>query len=364
MEFGLFSNGERTNSVAADSYDEDLFEVITADKLGMKEAWISEHVSRTKGSRPDTMPVADMFIVKAAAMTKKIMLGPGVRPIAIYHPVQVATDAAVADQLTRGRYMFGFGVGGPGGDQMQQRGLGENSTNLRRERMHEAIDLITRCWEATEPFDYEGAFWQGKGINASPHPYQKPRMPVGVASSKTMGTAQMAGEKGFYPLFSQYDEPHHMSEMAEAYLEGCDKAGRPQIRRNIRACRFIYVSDTQKKAREELRPTITPSIERHKRGFPHHFAHCLPPSGDVMDITWDYLVDGGHWFVGGPDEVYDLCKHHYDESGGFGTLCLVVGKDWGTRQQRARSMKLFMEKVAPRLRELDPDRKGELEAVY
>ena len=137
-----------------------------------------------------------------------------------------------------------------------------------------------------------------------------------------------------------------MSEMAEAYLEGCDKAGRPQIRRNIRACRFIYVSDTQKKAREELRPTITPSIERHKRGFPHHFAHCLPPSGDVMDITWDYLVDGGHWFVGGPDEVYDLCKHHYDESGGFGTLCLVVGKDWGTRQQRARSMKLFMEKVA------------------
>jgi hypothetical protein len=62
--------------------------------------------------------------------------------------------------------------------------------------------------------------------------------------------------------------------------------------------------------------------------------------------------------------VYDLCKHHYDESGGFGTLCLVVGKDWGTRQQRARSMKLFMEKVAPRLRELDPDRKGELEAVY
>ena len=58
------------------------FEVITADKLGMKEAWISEHVSRTKGSRR-TPCRADMFIVKAAAMTKKIMLGPGVRPIAI-----------------------------------------------------------------------------------------------------------------------------------------------------------------------------------------------------------------------------------------------------------------------------------------
>ena len=364
MEFGLFSNGERMNRIAADSYDEDLYEVMAADKYGMKEAWISEHVGRSVGGRPDTLSVADMFIIKAATLTKRIKLGPGVRPIAFYHPVQVAMDAAMVDQLTRGRYMFGFGVGGPGADSMAQRGLGGNETKLRRERMHEAIDLITRCWTSEEPFDYEGAFWQGKGINPLPKPYQKPRMPVGVASSKTMGTAELAGREGFMPLLSQYDEPHHMRELSEAYREGCEEAGRKFHRSEVRACRFIYVSDTFKKAKEELRPTITASIERHKKGFPHHFAHCLPPSGDVMDITWDYLADGGHWFVGDPDRVAGLVKHHYEESGGFGTLLLVVGKDYATRQQRARSLKLFMEQVAPRLRELDPDREGELEAIY
>ena len=36
MEFGLFSNGERTNRVAADSYDEDLFEIQLADRLGFQ----------------------------------------------------------------------------------------------------------------------------------------------------------------------------------------------------------------------------------------------------------------------------------------------------------------------------------------
>jgi phosphoribosylpyrophosphate synthetase len=38
MEFGIFSNGERTNQLAAETYDEDVYEIVTADKLGLKEA--------------------------------------------------------------------------------------------------------------------------------------------------------------------------------------------------------------------------------------------------------------------------------------------------------------------------------------
>jgi hypothetical protein len=37
-------------------------------------------------------------------------------------------------------------------------------------------------------------------------------------------------------------------------------------------------------------------------------------------------------------------------------LLLLAGKDWGTREQRERSMQLFMSDVAPRLANLDPDR--------
>jgi alkanesulfonate monooxygenase SsuD/methylene tetrahydromethanopterin reductase-like flavin-dependent oxidoreductase (luciferase family) len=273
-------------------------------------------------------------------------------------------DAAMCDQLTRGRYMFGFGVGGPGADQMAQRGLGDNSTEVRRARMHEAIDLILRAWTATEPFDYAGQFWQGTGINVLPRPYNKPYMPVGVASSTSMGTVDMAGRKQFLPLFSQYDEPGHMREMASGYLNGATAAGHAAERKAIRACRYVYVSKTTRQAKEELRPSITPSIERHKKGFPHHFAHSLPPSGKVEDVTWDHLVDSGHYFVGDPDRVCELIKNFHDASGGFGVLLLLVGKDYGTREQRTRSLRLFMEQVAPWLRDLDPDRTAPLEAVY
>jgi len=174
MDFGLFSNGERTNKVAADTYDEDLFEVTLADRLGFKEAWISEHLGTTTTGRRDTLSVADMFIVKAAALTKQIRFGPGVRPIGMFHPVQVAIEAAMADHLTRGRYMFGFGFGGPATDGMLQRGLGSNDPKLRRERMLEALDLIIRCWTATEPFDYEAPSGRARESTRCPGPIRSP----------------------------------------------------------------------------------------------------------------------------------------------------------------------------------------------
>jgi hypothetical protein len=54
--------------------------------------------------------------------------------------------------------------------------------------------------------------------------------------------------------------------------------------------------------------------------------------------------------------VTEQLLRFYERSGGFGLLMLLAGKDYGTREQRARSMRLFMEEVAPRLRDLDPDR--------
>src|SRR5919202_4967313 len=140
MHFGLFSNGERSRAIAADTYDEDLYEIQVADELGFSEAWISEHVGRATAMRPDLVSAVEPFIARAAALTKQIRFGPAVRPLPIYQPVQVAIEAAVVDHLTRGRYLFGFGAGGPLDDGIVMRGLGEgeNSAAVRHARMLEA----------------------------------------------------------------------------------------------------------------------------------------------------------------------------------------------------------------------------------
>jgi limonene 1,2-monooxygenase len=346
MDFGLFSNGQRHNAVAALTYEEDLHEIVLADELGFREAWISEHGG---GNRPDQLPAADLLICVAATRTQQIQLGPGIRPLPYNHPLQVAAEAAVCDHLTGGRYLFGFGTG-----TLPQLAMQRNVDRAEARTMsEEAIDLILRAWTAPEPFDHDGRYWQGKNINIAPRPLQQPHMPVGVACFHTRATAEMAGRRGFLPLISQYSSVRFVREMAEAFVRGAAAAGRTPRRNEFRVCRYVYVADSQEQAKAELRESVNRGVV-YNRGL-GQFDEFLAP-GDVREqIDFDYLVDHEAFYVGDPDHVTRCVQDLYAAVGGFGELMLLVGKDWGTREQRDRSMRLFAEHVMPRLAPLDAD---------
>ncbi len=341
MEFGLFSNGERHNPIAKMAYDEDLDEVVLADGLGVREAWISEHGTLLPGQAPDQMPSADLFICKAAALTKRIRMGAGIRPLPFFHPLQVAIDTAVCDHLTDGRYMAGFGMGiGTGNGQR-----GELPGD-RRVMMHEAIDLILKAWTATEPFDWDGEIWQGKDWHAIPQPLTKPHMEVGMACSRSEGTLELAAAKGFLPLMSWTPTVSQITGMIAIYMNA-KGADHPPAHGRIRVSRFVYVADTDDQARRDLRDVHL--------GFAHDSGRLdryMPDGGTRDDITMEYMIDRGHFFCGSPDTVFEHIRNFHQTVGGFGVFLLMAGKDWGTPDQRARSMRLFMEEVAPRLAEI------------
>src|SRR4029079_2267943 len=43
MEFGIFSNGFRRHTSAAQTYDEDLAEIVLADELGFRDGGVTVH---------------------------------------------------------------------------------------------------------------------------------------------------------------------------------------------------------------------------------------------------------------------------------------------------------------------------------
>ena len=49
MDFGIFSNGFRPHTSAGRTYDEDIYEIVLAEQLGFRDAYISEG---QKGSDP------------------------------------------------------------------------------------------------------------------------------------------------------------------------------------------------------------------------------------------------------------------------------------------------------------------------
>jgi alkanesulfonate monooxygenase SsuD/methylene tetrahydromethanopterin reductase-like flavin-dependent oxidoreductase (luciferase family) len=110
----------------------------------------------------------------------------------------------------------------------------------------------------------------------------------------------------------------------------------------------IYVADSVAQAKRDLAGADL------KHAY-SRMQHLVPPGGSSADLTFDRFIDSGFFICGDPDTVYEGIKRFYDDVGGFGTLLLITGKDWATREQRTRSMERFMAEVAPRLAGLDPD---------
>jgi alkanesulfonate monooxygenase SsuD/methylene tetrahydromethanopterin reductase-like flavin-dependent oxidoreductase (luciferase family) len=237
---------------------------------------------------------------------------------------------------------FGLGIGAGGG----QRGVLPAS---QREMVREAVDLIVKAWTAPEPFDWNGVVWQGKGWHIIPQPLTKPHMEVGIACSRTDSTLELAAEKGFGPLLSWTGPVAQLRNMISTYLAATNPAARAPSRAAVRVARFIHVSDSVESAKRELaHADLIPVVSTGR------LDGQIPAGGSRSDLTIDSLIDRGVFICGDPDHVHAQLTEFYREVGGFGTLLVVGGKDWSQEEAQLRSMRLFMNEVAPRLASLQP----------
>ena len=91
--------------------------------------------------------------------------------------------------------MFGFGGGGLGLGNMEQRGL---TDDLRHPMMLESIDMMIKIWAQDPPYVFKGKYWDIKleesvipefGIGALPKPYQKPHPPIAMSAMSTSSSS-------------------------------------------------------------------------------------------------------------------------------------------------------------------------------
>lgn len=340
MEFGLFSNNRRPGLPVGAGWDQDILEAEIADRLGFNEIWFSEHQSP-----------AELIIAKCAGRTERIRMGSGVRPAGYYHPFQIALEANATDQLCGGRYMLGIGTGFYP-NRLEWRGV---RPDIMREVMEPAIKLILQLWNSKEPVDYDGPYWKGKQMVLEIPPIQQPHPPIAVAAATTVGTVEMAGRLGLLPLTSDFIPLPRLRMFGDTFVKAQAAAGRKPRRKDLRACRVIYVAESDKQARADMRDCYNEIIAWEVQNTPHHQVERIPPGGTFQDINFDYLVDTSNLLVGSPDTVTRMAVEFYEQAGGFGTLMFHAGRPYATPEKLERSMTLFMQEVAPRLRHLDPD---------
>ena len=353
MEFGIFSNGFRPHTTAAQTYDEDIYEIVLADQLGFRDAYISEHHGEPPYiNRVDTIPMPELLMVKAAGLTKHIRMGAAVRLLHLHHPLEVAVQAAVKEHLLgKGHFIFGFGSGFPSPLFCEERGL---SFDDRHARLDESIEFILKCWGSDDIFDWDGEHWQGKGVVALPKPLSGSGLPMATATDSE-STIRMSAERGYTLLSAFLESAERLKPKADLYEKYAEAVGISAARRNITASRIVYVADSYDEAVADMREAVTHEISvQAERGFLTMLKNVFNLEVPNDEGAIDVLADAGIYLLGDPESVAARIEEFYDAAGGFGTFLIVTGKNWATREKRARSMTRFMEEVAPKLRHLDP----------
>lgn len=180
----------------------------TTEDLGFESIWTGEHVVLIDPQQPPSpvpphSPFLDTIasLAFAAAQTERIKLGSGIILLAQRNPIVLAKELAGIDVLSKGRLLFGVGVGYVPGE-FEALGI---PFDERGARTSEHIEVIRTLWTHEKP-SFQGRFSSFSGIQSRPGPFQRPHPPilVGGMSEAALRRAVRQGD-GWYGFFQDLD---------------------------------------------------------------------------------------------------------------------------------------------------------------
>jgi len=221
MKFGIFVFGDNPPEIGRSNqkyYEEVLTMAEWAEELGFDSFWLGEHHFYWYG----TCVSPPMIIAALAQRTKKIRLGPAISVLPFHHPLIVAEEYALADNLCGGRLNFAVGSGF---SPLEYKTFGM-SMEEARERYWEGFDVILNAWRQNE-FSHQGKFYQIENFSLWMKPLQKPMPPTWVAASSDE-TLIKAGEMGLSIMgipFARSSNIFEVKEKNDLFKESYFRAG-------------------------------------------------------------------------------------------------------------------------------------------
>ena len=177
-------NSQRT---PADEYSGTLRIAERAEQLGFDSLWTSEHHGVSDGYLPSQL----VLLSAVAAVTERMRLGTAVLVAPAHDPLRLAEDAAVLDQLSRGRLTLGLGLGWRA-EEYRMFGV---SGRERVARLTDAVHILRRAFTG-ERFSYAGSARSHADVLITPKPCQPggPRILLGGSSPAAIRRAGLLGD--------------------------------------------------------------------------------------------------------------------------------------------------------------------------
>ena len=299
MEFGLFDHMDHGPGSFAQDYETRLRLAEAAEAQGFARFHITEH----HGTPLSVSPSPSVFLAALSQRTRRLRFGPLVYPLPLYHPLRLAEEICMLDQLSGGRFELGVGRGA---SPYELAFMGMNAAEAQP-RFDEALELLLLALRSQgSRIRFDGAFYQAHDVPVTMAPQQAPHPPLWYGATRVESIPRLAA-RGFNIVSSHAAGP--MRELTDAYRAAWTQ-GAPLPRMGIN--RHTVVAETDAAAMALARRAYA----AWHRSFTHvwRLLDAMPHTLVFPDDV-ETLIARGQALVGSPATVRAALARQVAESG-------------------------------------------------
>lgn len=307
-------------------YAEILEQVVWLEQLGLDLVWFTEHHFVADGYLPSWTPVAGAM----AARTERLRFSTDICLLPFNHPVRLAEDLAVLDNLSNGRIELGIGLGyAP----HEFRGFGIPLPQ-RVSRTDEGLEVLRRCFSG-ERFSFHGKRYHFEDVIIKPGYVQPGGPPLWVAATTAEGALRAAR---FHCNLLPQGPPDQTVALWQNKM--CE-AGRNPADYRVGIIRPCFITDDPEREWPAVRQAERYRMQLYARFFAES-GRGVPPDQDKQRIPQT-------WIVGNVDSCVAELSTYIKQHGITDLVTWAVPPGMRPAQMQG-SLERFATEVAPRLR--------------
>jgi natural product biosynthesis luciferase-like monooxygenase protein len=249
MDFSLFYFAEGEIQTGSDLYRLYLESAKLADEHGFKAVWTPErHFTDVAAAYPNP----SVLSAALAMITKRVQLRAGSVVLPLHHPVRVAEEWSVVDNLSGGRVGLSFASGWVANDFV----FAPEHYGVRHEKMVEGVQQVMRLWRG-EGISLVNGVGQPVEVKILPRPVQA-ELPVWLTGAQSPKTFETAGKLGVNILSALLNQTvGELAKNINIYRRALEENGYDPATRTVTVMLHTYVDENHEsavqKAREALR---------------------------------------------------------------------------------------------------------------
>lgn len=349
MRYGLnfFPSFRPSDLSTADYFDQVLRLAERGDALGYTSAKCVEHYFHDYGGHT---PSPIVILSAIAARTKNIRPITGAVIPSFNHPIKLAGELAMLDNISGGRLDVGFGRAFIP-DEFDAFGVNMDDS---RARFEEGIEVIRRLW-TEDRVTHDGRFFHLDNIHLTPRPAQKPHPPVWIAATLTEETFIWSGRNGYHVMIVPFAGAlDRNAQMLRVYRRAWDEAGHAPGAGQVQVSLHVYLAETHQAAVEGFKAPVeryidvfgeaVDSWEGRASGAYAGYAQVVQA---IRAMTPEKLIEGHTALVGTPAEVAEELAYLREVLGEFEPSMQLNFGGLGDAEA-FRTLELFATQVAPR----------------